>query len=84
MAYHSTRPGSTEPYHLYNDCVDGNNIEPRYRVEGQGTGKLCHRCAERTPFGALQRLLAEAPAPAKPRNVQAEAALKALQNFWQR
>ena len=34
-------------YHTYNDCPDGNNIEPKYRREGTGGLPKCPKCKRR-------------------------------------
>ena len=43
--FHSTRKDDDKVHHDNNSCVDGNNIEDRYRASGTGGHPKCKRCA---------------------------------------
>lgn len=43
--YHTDE--ETEVYHIFKDCIDGNNIEKINRRGGEGGYRLCKRCKER-------------------------------------
>ncbi len=45
MAYHTIK--ETNCYHIYSDCVVGNNIEPENKKAGTGGYSLCSYCAKR-------------------------------------
>ena len=48
--FHSTEPGC-EVYHNNSACVDGNNIERKYRASGTGSKRLCSRCKDYNAAG---------------------------------
>lgn len=43
-AYHTKE--KTEVYHIYEGCIDGNNIENRNVQGGTGGYRLCKKCKE--------------------------------------
>ena len=50
-AFHSSKtPGV---YHISNKCTEGDNIEPQYKKEGTGGGRLCAHCARLQSQGRL-------------------------------
>ena len=45
--YHSTKQNSDPVYHIFRDCIDGNNIEDENRKNGRGKNRtLCNRCEQ--------------------------------------
>lgn len=41
--YHSV---DSDVYHIYSDCMVGNNIETNKRRPGKGGNRLCKNCRE--------------------------------------
>lgn len=61
MPYHSRK--TLGVHHTYTDCVDGNNIEKRWRKNGTGGLPKCKRCAARSerrhPGDTLEAIVQE-------------------------
>lgn len=51
--------GHKPVYHIYDDCTDGNNIEPANRIDGIDGRELCSTCS--TMLDLESRGLTEVP-----------------------
>jgi len=47
--FHSKKhPGK---YHVCSKCTEGDNIQPKYKRQGTGGGKMCERCKDLIRLG---------------------------------
>lgn len=44
--FHSNRKSDPEVYHDNDKCTEGNNIEPKYKVNGTGGRRRCKKCTD--------------------------------------
>jgi hypothetical protein len=43
-AYHSIAPNDPKRHHVFSDCTEGNNIEPRNKRPGTNGYPMCDHC----------------------------------------